>query len=396
MSQMKKDWKVSISTLNCGKISPLENSINVERIIQHLIPALKKNKDGSHLIAADIYAFGFQELSMIWEGSLPTVMQSYNDILSKTIIKVLNERFRKDSIEYSLVGSDYVGATSLVVVCRNSLHIEKVWRSRTKCGMFGSNLKGGVGLGLALSRDEDEGDNDTFIFVCSHLNANEGYENMQKRCADFTTIINNCDRDFKEILEYNKDGHYFFFGDMNFRVNGWEHINTNYNDLNTIETLATKYDELQEVLKSVDSFKRFDEAEITFPPTYKYEIIGDKNKFNKKRSPSWCDRVLFKKYNGKPRIISYHSIERTQDLQFTDHQGVNLTIEVGQSSTISSPLQQLLQSLEATERGSISVLAEQTIDTIDWIVGYVAWFMHYKAHYWIGGAIILLIIYYLL
>lgn len=52
--------------------------------------------------------------------------------------------------------------------------------------------------------------------------------------------------------------------------------------------------------------------------------------YNNKRIPSWCDRILYKKYpSGLPMgKARYESLERVRHMQFTDHQAVGLAIQV--------------------------------------------------------------------
>ena len=82
--------------------------------------------------------------------------------------------------------------------------------------------------------------------------------------------------------------------------------------------------------------------EINFQPTYKYCV--DSNEFDytlnenldnnlkksgKKRNPSWCDRILYKKNNKHQNIIGleYHSV-MDEEFQDSDHRPVYAIFEV--------------------------------------------------------------------
>ena len=79
-----------------------------------------------------------------------------------------------------------------------------------------------------------------------------------------------------------------------------------------------------------------DEMEINFKPTYKYCIgsneydytLSDKKdnigkKSGKKRNPSWCDRILFKKNDKNTNIIGlkYESV-MDEKFKVSDHRPV--------------------------------------------------------------------------
>lgn len=64
--------------------------------------------------------------------------------------------------------------------------------------------------------------------------------------------------------------------------------------------------------------RAFEEMPITFAPTYKYDVGTDNyDTSEKKRSPAWCDRLL---YRGKGRIeqVDY----RRHEVRVSDHRPV--------------------------------------------------------------------------
>ena len=66
-------------------------------------------------------------------------------------------------------------------------------------------------------------------------------------------------------------------------------INGDFTDL-------LKYDQIKQYQKESSLILQMDEAPIRFSPTYKYTIGSNEYDKNKKRIPSWTDRILFKKF----------------------------------------------------------------------------------------------------
>merc|ERR1712151_855249 len=69
----------------------------------------------------------------------------------------------------------------------------------------------------------------------------------------------------------------------------------------------------------------FNEHEIRFPPTYKFDTQSEQYDTSKKqRVPSWTDRILWKR-NELVRPLRYDAI---QTLQYSDHRPVFAQFEV--------------------------------------------------------------------
>lgn len=83
------------------------------------------------------------------------------------------------------------------------------------------------------------------------------------------------------------------------------------------------YDQLSNELCRGHVFEGWKEGLINFPPTYKYEVNSekyageDKQEGEKKRSPAWCDRIL---WLGKGiKQLKYQSAEN----RLSDHRPVS-------------------------------------------------------------------------
>lgn len=82
-------------------------------------------------------------------------------------------------------------------------------------------------------------------------------------------------------------------------------------------------DQLSKELQSGRVFEGWKESPITFPPTYKYEFNSDRyvgenpKEGEKRRSPAWCDRIL---WMGKGiKQLSY----RRAEIGLSDHRPVS-------------------------------------------------------------------------
>lgn len=70
--------------------------------------------------------------------------------------------------------------------------------------------------------------------------------------------------------------------------------------------------------------RAFNEAAITFAPTYKYDVGTDEyDSSEKKRSPAWCDRVLYRGI-GKIKQTEYRRLE----VRASDHRPVSASFKL--------------------------------------------------------------------
>ena len=70
--------------------------------------------------------------------------------------------------------------------------------------------------------------------------------------------------------------------------------------------------------------RAFNEAAITFAPTYKYDVGTDEyDSSEKKRSPAWCDRVLYRGL-GKIKQTEYRRLE----VRASDHRPVSASFKL--------------------------------------------------------------------
>ena len=113
----KRKWKVSVTTFNCGKEFPVENS---KAIVKQLL--FPYDNGISQLEMQDVYVLGFQELVPIWQGSFPTVNRDLIDGITTTAVDCLNEKVMalQGDEQYSCLGVNSLGAITIIVLYNNN------------------------------------------------------------------------------------------------------------------------------------------------------------------------------------------------------------------------------------------------------------------------------------
>ncbi|XP_047341327.1 type I inositol polyphosphate 5-phosphatase 2 [Impatiens glandulifera] len=199
-------------------------------------------------------------------------------------------------------------------------HINYLKVSPVGVGLMGyMGNKGSVSVSMSLFQTR-------MCFVCSHLTSGHKYGDEQRRNCDVLEILKRTS--FSSIPDTNETltipGHdkIFWFGDLNYRLN--------MADAEVRELVAKKQwdellntDQLSQELRYGHVFEGWREGSINFAPTYKYEInsdnyVGEEYKEGKKkRSPAWCDRIL---WTGKGiKQLSYGRAET----KMSDHRPVS-------------------------------------------------------------------------
>ncbi|XP_057511812.1 type I inositol polyphosphate 5-phosphatase 2-like isoform X2 [Actinidia eriantha] len=220
-----------------------------------------------------------------------------------------------------IVSKQMVGIyVSVWVRRRLRRHINNLKVSPVGVGLMGyMGNKGSVSVSMSLFQTR-------LCFVCSHLTSGHKDRDEQRRNSDVQEILRRTQ--FSSVLDIDQPetipshDQIFWFGDLNYRLNML--------DTEVRKLVAKKQwnellnnDQLSKELCSGHVFDGWKEGAITFPPTYKYEINSDRyvgenpKEGEKKRSPAWCDRVL---WLGKGiKQLSY----RRADIRLSDHRPVS-------------------------------------------------------------------------
>ncbi|KAB0796202.1 hypothetical protein PPYR_10263 [Photinus pyralis] len=145
----------------------------------------------------------------------------------------------------------------------------------------------------------------SFLFVTAHLTAHQ--EKVKERVSDITKIVNSLDLPRALPLKTkNKDvtqnfDYVFWSGDLNFRLTTPRTKVLEWLSKTSFPLPAhlphgyLHNDQLCSVLSDGAAFKGFLEANITFPPTYKYDPGTQTfDTSSKQRTPAYTDRILYK------------------------------------------------------------------------------------------------------
>ncbi|XP_069069872.1 phosphatidylinositol 3,4,5-trisphosphate 5-phosphatase 1 isoform X2 [Pleurodeles waltl] len=282
----------------------------------------KTRDDSADYIEHDIYVIGTQED--------PLGEKEWVDILLRTLREI-------GTTDFKLVTIQTLWNIRIVVLAKqeHDNRISHVCTSSVKTGIANTlGNKGAVGASFMFNGT-------SFGFVNSHLTS--GSEKKLRRNQNYLNILRFLVLGDKKLGPFNlthRFTHLFWLGDLNYRVelptSEAENIVQKIRQQQYPELLP--YDQLTLERRERKVFLFFDEEEITFAPTYRYErSTRDKYAYTKQKAtsikynlPSWCDRVLWKSY---PEVhVLCQSYGCTNDIMTSDHSPVFATFEVGVTS----------------------------------------------------------------
>ncbi|XP_038214711.1 synaptojanin-1 [Zerene cesonia] len=271
---------------------------------------------------SDIFAIGFQEIVDLNASNIMAASSDNAKAWSEELEKVLCR-----DASYTLLSSHQLVGVCLFVFARKDLipHIRDVALDSVKTGLGGATgNKGAVAIRLVIYGT-------SLCFVCAHFAA--GQSQVNERNADYTEITRKVAFPMGRSL-YSHD-FVFWCGDFNYRI-----------DLDKEETrLLAAQNNLQRLLEQDQLtrqksqglvFKNCFEGEITFLPTYKYDLFSDDYDTSEKcRAPAWTDRVLWrsKKYTIDPESTSESAAGKLlhygrAELKQSDHRPVIAILEI--------------------------------------------------------------------
>lgn len=189
----------------------------------------------------------------------------------------------------------------------------------------------------------------TFCFVCTHLTSGEKEGDEIRRNFDVADILKKTSfshslKDLRHplppssILGHDK---VFWLGDLNYRLVSTCRDTHELLSKNDWQALLQK-DQLLIEQKAGRVFPGWEEGSIYFAPTYKYRFNSDhyvvqtSNSKEKRRTPAWCDRILWKGEGMKQLFYT------RGESRFSDHRpvyslfSVNVNAAAKQISTVSS------------------------------------------------------------
>jgi phosphatidylinositol-bisphosphatase len=218
--------------------------------------------------------------------------------------------------QYTAVADETLAAVHVAVFIRNDLfkQVGRVGTDRVATGI--ANIignKGGVGVSMDIGTT-------SFLFVCAHFAAHQ--EQVARRNLDFKKINNKLklglERQPDVALAQDRFERVFWMGDLNYRVNGTRKMVDVLMKRDMHEVMLAN-DQLIMEMDKREVFKGFEEGDITFKPTYKFDTGFDRyDTSSKQRIPAWTDRVLYK----RSRKVKLEKYDACADVRSSDHKPV--------------------------------------------------------------------------
>ncbi|XP_026201450.1 phosphatidylinositol 3,4,5-trisphosphate 5-phosphatase 1 isoform X1 [Anabas testudineus] len=282
----------------------------------------KTRDDTADQIPHDFYVIGTQED--------PTGERDWADTIKSVLRNLTNISFKQVAI-HSLWSIRIV----VLVKPEHENRISHVFSDSVKTGIANTlGNKGAVGVSFMFNGT-------SFGFVNSHLTS--GSEKKLRRNQNYVNILRFLNLGDKKLNPFDithRFTHLFWLGDLNYRVelpsSEAENIVAKIKQQQYQELLSK--DQLTMERNDGKVFLHFDEEEITFAPTYRFEReTREKYAYTKAKAtgtkynlPSWCDRVLRKSYPLVHVVCQAYGC--TNDIMTSDHSPVFASFEVGVAS----------------------------------------------------------------
>lgn len=186
-------------------------------------------------------------------------------------------------------------------------------------GVIGN--KGGCGIAFDIYDNR-------ICFIGSHLAARIDKKRLEARNQNYRDILKGLASGFsKNGLNdiHHEFDHVIWLGDLNYRIELNRSDIINKIRLGDLDSLRNA-DQLLDGMKSETCFLDFEEMEIHYSPTYRYNR-GDRTFSEEKmREPAWCDRVLYKTI--KKEYIKPLNYSACHSLVTSDHSPVSGSFSV--------------------------------------------------------------------
>jgi hypothetical protein len=335
-----REIRAAVVTWNVGACNPLDirsdfisDAIHVEDPPELLIFGFQEIVDleDRAVTAKSIFGFGKKKdrENARSEQHVSRVYREWRDYLGKCINRYTDPRYSYTEVHTSCL----IGLFQCIFVRQvERENIRNMSATEVKCGMKGHYGNKGALITRFMFDDS------SLCFINCHLAA--GQSHTSHRNNDIAAILE------AESLpaERNPDTRTSFYvgggdgtqvldheicilnGDLNYRIDAIPR-DTVINMVNKgeLEKLLER-DQIMVSRRRVSGFRLspFIEAPITFAPTYKYDVGSDRyDSSEKKRSPAWCDRLLYRGV-GRIKQVEY----RRHDLRVSDHRPVSGTFKI--------------------------------------------------------------------
>ena len=365
---IKEKIKLFIGSWNAGSTNLSKYpDLNLD---SWLIP---KNQE----IIPNIYIVGFQEVVELTAGNIVLNLEDKEKVLEAWGKKIENSiqkvgKYRK-LIEMNLVG------INIYCYCleKDYENISNLTKHYVKTGFGGAGNKGSCCINFNYFST-------SISVACSHLAAGE--KKNKQRLKEISEVLgqkissfvkpdemnisleeevnpenknenNDYENDDVNTIHFKDSDVWILFGDLNFRIDmEYEEFSEFIKNGQNWEKLL-EYDQFNKNQKaSIEFQKIIDEDPIVHPPSYKYILGSDSydydskeknedepnppnpnntNLSGKKRNPSWCDRIFYKKNTyitkDEKKIIEslgYYNCVFDKNFQTSDHRPIFNIFEI--------------------------------------------------------------------
>ncbi|RKP29107.1 DNase I-like protein [Metschnikowia bicuspidata] len=296
--KFQKDICIYAATFN------VNGTLGLEDDIRRLLFPRKHAPQASY----DLVFLGLQEIIELTPGKMINV-KSDKFLEWEMMIKNLLEEHGKNEKYVSFWGCQMGGLAMLVFVNENQLeYISDTEGLLKKTGLGGiSASKGAIAVSFNYSAT-------SFCFICAHLAAGQG--NVDDRHQNYKAIAKILFSKKKKIREHDA---VIWLGDFNFRIDlPTDRVKALVEQKNY--QLLLEHDQLGKQMATGETFPFFDEKEISFPPTYKFDNnTKTYDTSEKQRTPAWTDRIL---NLSRSNILKQGVYDSEQDIIFSDHRPV--------------------------------------------------------------------------
>lgn len=287
-----KQIRVAVGTYNVNggkhfKSVVYKDSLEDWLLDSHALARSKSLVDVSHpqdgsAIPVDIYAIGFQE---IVDLNASNIMAASSEN-AKSWAEELQRAISRD-YNYALLTYQQLVGVCLYIYVRpeHAPYIRDVAIDCVKTGLGGATgNKGACAIRFVLHGT-------SICFVCAHFAA--GQNQVAERNADYAEITRKIAFPMGRSLKSHD--YVFWCGDFNYRIDMDKEELKQLISEGQIDVVL-QHDQLRKEQEAGNVFNEFLEGEITFAPTYKYDLFSDDYDTSEKlRAPAWTDRVLWRR-----------------------------------------------------------------------------------------------------
>lgn len=233
-------------------------------------------------MSCDIFAIGFQE---IVDLNASNIMAASSDN-AKAWAEELQKTLSRDEPYTLLTYQQLVGVCLYVFIKpEHAEHIRDVATDSVKTGLGGATgNKGATAIRFVLHGT-------SLCFVAAHFAA--GQSQVIERNADYNEITRKIAFPMGRSLKSHD--YVFWCGDFNYRIDMDKDEIKELVKQNQLSPILEK-DQLIVQKQGGSVFNDYNEGNIMFAPTYKYDLFSeDYDTSEKCRAPAWTDRVLWRR-----------------------------------------------------------------------------------------------------